>query len=34
MKQDNNFNFIKKSLDALPLPGPGKRLYVYDTKVR
>lgn len=34
MKQDNSFNFIKKSLDALPLPGPGKRFYVYDTKVR
>jgi len=34
MQQDKNFNFIKKSLDALSLPGPGKRLYVYDTKVR
>jgi integrase len=34
MKQDNSFNFIKKSLDALPLPEKGKRLYVYDTKVR
>jgi len=34
MQQDKNFNFIKKSLDALLLPGPGKRLYVYDTKVR
>lgn len=34
MKQNNNFNFIKKSLDALPLPEKGKRLYVYDTKVR
>lgn len=34
MQQDKNFNFIKKSLDALPLPGAGKRLYVYDTKVR
>lgn len=34
MQQDKNFNFIKKSLDALPLPGPGKRFYVYDTKVR
>jgi len=35
MKQrDSNFNFTKKSLDALPLPEKGKRLYVYDTKVR
>ena len=34
MQQDKNFNFIKKSLDALPLPDEGKRLYVYDTKVR
>ena len=33
-QQDNSFNFIKKSLDALPLPEKGKRLYVYDTKVR
>lgn len=33
-QQDNSFNFIKKSLDALPMPEAGKRLYVYDTKVR
>ncbi|MBP6952474.1 MAG: site-specific integrase [Alphaproteobacteria bacterium] len=33
-KQDNNFNFTKKSLDALPCPEKGKRLYVYDTRVR
>lgn len=33
-KQSNSFNFIKKSLDALPLPEGGKRLYVYDTKIR
>lgn len=32
--QDNSFNFTKKSLDALPLPNKGKRLYVYDTYVR
>jgi integrase len=34
MKQENSFNFIKKSLDALPLPDKGKRIYVYDIKVR
>jgi Arm domain-containing DNA-binding protein/integrase-like protein len=34
MKHEKNFNFTKKSLDALPLPKSGKRLYVYDTKVR
>lgn len=33
-KQDNSFNFTKKSLDALQLPGPAKRLYMYDTRVR
>ncbi len=33
-KQDNSFNFTKKSLDALQLPDPGKRLYMYDTRVR
>ncbi len=32
--QDKSFNFTKKSLDALPSPAVGKRLYVYDTKVR
>lgn len=32
--QDKNFNFTKKSLDALPSPNFGKRHYVYDTKVR
>lgn len=32
--RDKNFNFTKKSLDALPFPEPGKRLYVYDAKVR
>jgi integrase len=33
---DNNktFNFTKKALDALIRPTAGKRLYVYDTKVR
>jgi integrase len=35
MKELNTaFNFTKRVIDALPLPGPGKRLYVYDTKVR
>jgi hypothetical protein len=35
MKELNTaFNFTKWVIDALPLPGPGKRLYVYDTKVR
>ena len=33
-REDKSFNFTKKSLDALPLPTVGKRLYVYDTKVR
>jgi integrase len=33
-KQDNNFNFTKKTLDALLCPEKGKRLYVYDTRVR
>lgn len=33
MKHEKNFNFTKKTLDALPLPKTGKRLYVYDTKV-
>ena len=32
--QENTFNFIKKALDALPLPSSGKRFYFYDTKVR
>lgn len=32
--ENNNFNFTKKNLDTLPFPDPGKRLYVYDTKVR
>jgi hypothetical protein len=32
--QDKSFNFTKKSLDALPLPKTGKRLYVYDKKIR
>lgn len=32
--QDKSLNFTKKSLDALPLPALGKRLYVYDTKIR
>ncbi|MBX9785741.1 MAG: tyrosine-type recombinase/integrase [Alphaproteobacteria bacterium] len=31
---NKNFNFTKKSLDLLPLPKAGKRLYVYDIKVR
>jgi integrase len=34
MKHEKNFNFTKKALDSLPLPESGKRLYVYDTKVR
>jgi integrase len=33
-QRDTSFNFTKKSLDALCVPGKGKRLYVYDTKVR
>ena len=33
-QQTKNFNFTKKSLDALPWPEKGKRLYVYDTRVR
>lgn len=33
-KAEKNFNFTMKAIDALSLPGPGKRLYVYDTKVR
>ncbi len=32
--RDKNFNFTKKTLESLPLPEPGKRFYVYDTKVR
>ena len=35
MKQkENSINFTKKTLDALALPARGKRLYLYDTKVR
>ena len=33
-QSDRNFNFTKKTLDALLLPATGKRLYFYDTKVR
>jgi integrase len=33
-QQDKSFNFTKKTLDALPYPEKGKRLYVYDTRVR
>ena len=33
MKHSNNFNFTKRSLETLPLPNLGKRLYVYDSKV-
>ena len=33
-KQDKSFNFTKKSLDIIAIPDSGKRLYVYDTKVR
>ncbi|HUX78488.1 MAG TPA: tyrosine-type recombinase/integrase [Alphaproteobacteria bacterium] len=33
-QQDKSFNFTKKSLDALSWPEKGKRLYVYDTRVR
>ena len=32
--QDNVLNFTKKTLESLPLPLAGKRLYFYDTKVR
>src|SRR3990167_3344579 len=32
--QNKNFNFTKKSLDTISSPDPGKRFYVYDTKVR
>lgn len=31
---ETTFNFTKRSIDVLPLPEVGKRLYVYDTKVR
>ncbi|MDQ3796023.1 MAG: Arm DNA-binding domain-containing protein, partial [Pseudomonadota bacterium] len=27
-------NFTKRALDTLPLPEPGKRLEVYDNKIR
>ena len=33
-QQAKNFNFTKKSLDALPWPDKDKRLYVYDARVR
>ena len=33
-QHDTSFNFTKKSIDSLPIPGKGKRLYVYDTKIR
>ena len=33
-QQEKSFNFTKKSLDDLPWPEKGKRLYVYDTRVR
>jgi len=33
-KAEKIFNFTMKVLDALPLPESGKRLYVYDAKVR
>ena len=33
-QRNTSLNFTKKSLDALRLPPQGKRLYVYDTKVR
>ncbi|HUX79301.1 MAG TPA: tyrosine-type recombinase/integrase [Alphaproteobacteria bacterium] len=33
-QQEKSFNFTKKSLDALSWPDKGKRLYVYDTRVR
>jgi len=32
--QETSFNFTKRTLDVLPLPEQGKRLYVYDTKIR
>jgi hypothetical protein len=28
-QQENSFNFTKKTLDSLPLPETGKRLYFY-----
>ncbi len=33
-QRDTRLNFNKKRIDSLPLPSTGKRLYVYDTKVR
>ncbi len=32
--KDSCFNFTKRTIDALPLPETGKRLYVYDTNIR
>lgn len=34
MTDNNKINFIKASLDALPLPAAGKRNYYYDVKMR
>src|SRR3990172_9775630 len=33
-QQDTSLNLTKRSIDALPLPKAGKRLYIYDSKVR
>lgn len=33
-QQKNSLNFTKRNLDNIPLPEPGKRLYLYDIKVR
>lgn len=32
--QNNKFNFTKRSIESLPTPEKGKRIYYYDTKVR
>lgn len=33
-EKSNKFNFTKRSIEALPTPATGKRMYYYDTKVR
>ena len=33
-RSENTLNFTKKTIDALPLPPPNKRLYYYDSKVQ
>ena len=34
MKHEKHFNFTKRFLEAIEIPDSGKRLYLYDTKVR